>query len=371
MRKVVLTVVAIGVAIGLGYAMSTTQSPGVESIAPAFRATWAGTMLLAPFQVFGRTLGAETIYPELIGWGAAAAVLDVAFVVLILRLDANFLEASVAASEKLYQRLQCVRQGSIWAATANRGAVARRVPKPPWLGGAGPIAWRQAAPRGGVRGILLTLAIVAVSAGMPMIVNRHAPGDRNFAGVPLISVLGVLSIFLVPQMIRFDFRGEMDRIETLKALPIAPHAIVIGEMLTPIVLATIAELLIVAVIALVVRIATPWIGLVALFVLPLNLLVFGLENLVFLLFPYRMPAGGGLDVQIMGRQMLIMFLKVCGLALLAGLAAGIGGIGYFVADSRRAFVVGAWIAATFLGLACVPVVGWAYRRFDPSTDTPP
>ena len=62
---------------------------------------------------------------------------------LVLKLDADYLEAAAAVSQKVYEQLQRIRQGGGLSMPATRGAARLRLPGLPWLGGAGPIAWRQ------------------------------------------------------------------------------------------------------------------------------------------------------------------------------------------------------------------------------------
>jgi hypothetical protein len=102
------------------------------------------------------------------------------------------------------------------------------------------------------------------------------------------------------------------------------------------------------------------------------MVVFGLENLVFLLCPHRILAGSNMGPLALGRHMLLMFLKVMLLLIVAAMAAGVGGVAYRLCDSSRiAFWIGTWLAAVLLAIGLVPAVSWAYRRYDPSTDTPP
>ena len=61
-------------------------------------------MLLAPFEVFSNAMLAERWFPELVGWALAAAAMDLALLVLVLRLDADYLEWSTAISQRAYEQ---------------------------------------------------------------------------------------------------------------------------------------------------------------------------------------------------------------------------------------------------------------------------
>jgi hypothetical protein len=102
-----------------------------------------------------------------------------------------------------------------------------------------------------------------------------------------------------------------------------------------------------------------------------NVLVFGTENLVFLLFPTRMTSIGTGDMQAVGRQMLLMLLKLVVLLIGIGLAAAFGGLAWLtIGRSMTALLAGAAAALFLLGAALIPCVGFAFRRFDPSRDMP-
>ena len=81
--------------------------------------------------------------PTSSGWGAAALAIDLGLLVLILKLDADYLEAAAAISQKIYERIRRAKQGGGVAMPAAPRPARFRLPQPPWLGGAGPVAWRQ------------------------------------------------------------------------------------------------------------------------------------------------------------------------------------------------------------------------------------
>lgn len=365
-RKVALLATAVALGVGLSVALSRSEA-GVVAVISRFRESWAGSAVLAPFEVFGKVAAARTWLPELLGWSAVGLLMNLGLAALVLRSDAHFLEAAANASQKLYERMQQVRRGTPWFATA-RGALRGRIPPLPWMGGAGPIAWRQllTALRG-VHGALVLLAIMALAVGAPLIFSQRA----SIASGPILVGIGAMSVLWLPMLIQFDFRADVDRIETLKTLPIRPSAVVIGQLLTPVLITTLLEILLFGLFGVLEPGLARWLGLAAAFAVPVNVLVYALENLLFLLFPYRLPVGGALDVQASLRQVLSMFLKLAALVIAAGVAAGAGAAASALAgSSQAAFWSGAWAAVTAMAAALVPVLSAAYRRFDPSADTP-
>lgn len=246
-----------------------------------------------------------------------------------------------------------------------------RIPRLPWLEGAGPIAWRQlvTALRSS-RGLAIMLTIVGLATLAPTLVASRA-GAGEVAGIVFAMPLVMLSTFFLPQMLQFDFRGDIDRLDVLKSLPISVTSIVVGQLIAPVLMACLIQLTMLASVALMV---TGWntTMLSAVLLLPMaNVLIFGIENLVFLLFPTRMTAIGTGDMQAVGRQMLLMFVKFGVLLVGIGLAASLGGLVWLMTGrSTMALLIGAAVALLLLGTALIPCLGFAFRRFDPSRDTP-
>ncbi len=368
-RRLILIGVCALAALGLVLALRHGGAGGAATVVSRFRHSGIGVCLLAPFDVYGRIIGARSWFPELIGWGAAGLIINGAFAVVILRLDADYLEASVFASQRLHERLQRVRGGTPWHAARPPGSV-RRIARPRWWGGAGPIAWRQLVTAArSVRGLLIMFLLIGVAVSLPLMFQTEI---ADVAVWPAIIGMGVVSLFYFPQMVRFDFRGDVDRMESLKALPVAPAAIVLGELLVPVLMTTFLQLVVIVTLTVLQPGLMKILGIAAAFLVPANILVFGLENLVFLLYPYRLATAGGLDLQVFGRQMVIMFGKFVMLILTGGLAAGIGAVAFLLSGkAMAAFVVGTWLSVFIMAAGMVPLITLAYRQFDPSSDTPP
>ena len=100
-------------------------------------------MILAPFEVFSHAILAVDVFPDLVGWGVAAAAIDLGLLILVVKLDADYVEGAAAISQKLYERMQRARKGGGVALPTSKVEARLRIPRLPWLGGAGPLAWRQ------------------------------------------------------------------------------------------------------------------------------------------------------------------------------------------------------------------------------------
>ncbi len=142
-RRLVLLGVGALVSAGLAQMLWQTPMESIPELAWSFRSTWTGRVLLAPFEVFSHAILADAFFPDLVCWGAAAAAIDLGLLVLVLKLDADYLEGAAAVSQKLYERIRRARQGGGIALPTSKSAARLRIPRLPWLGGAGPLAWRQ------------------------------------------------------------------------------------------------------------------------------------------------------------------------------------------------------------------------------------
>ncbi len=366
-RRIALLLVAGLAGIGLAEAARSWTGQGVVDFAVGFRHSWAGIVLLAPVEVFGRTILAGTLLPELVGWGALALLIDLALLTLVLRLDVNYQDAAITASQKLYRRLKQARRGSLGWAAKGTGWV--RLPPLPGLGGAGPIIRKQLIHAARTAPGLLFFLIVMSLPLIIMFVNSTQDARMVTAVLP-----GVLVFFtlIFSQAMTFDFRGDLDQMESLKALPLRESAVAAGQLVVPSLVLTLFHLVVLGLGALAIRQVPLVLAAMASFTLPLNFLIISLENLMFLIFPARlMPAMPG-DLQHVGRTIVLLAAKVLVLLALCGLAAGLGGIAYFVCGgSWIAALSVAWLVLATFGVILVPCVAAAYRRFDVSLDTPP
>ena len=191
------------------------------------------------------------------------------------------------------------------------------------LVGAGPVAWRQLMScAAGLSRNRVFSAGHAGGGGHSRVFRRRerTPGARGGGLRFRTDDFAVLHA----QLLQFDFRSDLDRIDVLKTLPASPAAIVLGELLAPVVFATLYELPFVIAIGLV---QPEWLLIIVsgvVLVPTINLFVFAFENLVFLWFPCRLANLGAGDFQAFGRQMLVMAVKFMLVGIGGGLAAAAG-----------------------------------------------
>ncbi len=385
-RRLVIGAVVLLAVLGFrtvmaGHSLSGPNAIDVPELLQQFGRTQTGEVLLAPFNVFGQAITAQRVFPDLASWASVAALIDVALLGLIIRLDSNYLEAAAGASQRRYARIQRVRSGGMM--TLGSAKTARRsLPRFPFFFGAGPIAWRQltSATRS-ARGLLVVIVVLAACLGPFFLAARqpHAAGGPTTRAVGSISIKALLSTLgwfsvLLASLLRFDFRADLDPMESLKTLPLRAWAIAAGQLVAPVVVLTVTHfILIVAV----------WnsfttshgdrvlLAAGAALSLPFNLLLFAAENLTFLLFPTRPAAVGPGDFQILGRQIFTLGLRTLIVVFGAGIAAGVAIIAYSLSgDSSLVLTSVAALVMIIEAAALTPAIGWAFSRFDPSMHMP-
>jgi hypothetical protein len=331
--------------------------------------------VLTPFRLYVNAFTATTYWPDLAQWAGPGLALDLVLLGIVFALDAHYLEASANAGERIYANLQRIRSGGLAGAFHGRSVLARfRLPDLPWWGGIGPIAWRQltAAPRSqAVTGYVLLLAVILV---IPFIGSQKVGSGDPMLAPLTVGFLAWISFLLSP-MITFDFRSDLDRMDVLKTLPIRSTSIAFGQLLAPVLIVSLVQWLILVILIFLGHRLDLLLGAMV-FALPTNFLLFGLDNLLFLLYPTPMVWGTAGNFQTMGRNMLLMMGKFLILGFIGGLTGLACGIVYLMLEfikgpSLLATLATAWLILSGFAIGVVPLVACAFRRFDVARDTPP
>jgi hypothetical protein len=334
--------------------------------------------LLIPMGWFIETFTAERLWPDFAVGAARCLAVDAGLLLLVLLLDAQYLEASAAASERAYARLQRIRSGGAMAAAAGTGRPRVRLPAPPTWGGVGPLAWRQLTTAArSLRPVVIFLVFFGLMVGGSRLALGNVAEGKPMAGWLIGSAVLGMTIAMLTPLLTFDFRGDIDRMDLLKALPLPPWRLALGQLVAPTLVLSGVQLAVLGFVQALWGGAELLLLGVAVFALPFNFLSFGLENLIFLWFPARLaPAAPG-DFQMMGRQTLMMLAKFAALGLVIVPAALAGTIAYVVAsmllqvNGVPAGLAVGWLVLTGLSSGVVPLVAMAFRRFDVARDIPP
>jgi hypothetical protein len=334
----------------------------------------AWKIVSGPLRPFFDAVTAECLWPDLAQAVALGALVNLFLIGVVFALDAQYLEAAASASARIYARMQRLRRGGIGSGEGlRRGGTARlNLPMLPWLGGIGPIAWRQltTAARGADR-LLLLIVILGVVMGAPMLAALR---DEKQNALPVLAGFAFWLTLFLTTLLPFDFRGDVDRLALLKTLPLPPWRLAVGQLLAPVLVMTTLQGIGLSVVALTSP-PSDWLLpaclVCAAYVPPINFLLFALDNLLFLLFPTRLMAATPGDFQALGRTVLFMAAKVIVLLFVCAVAGMAGGLGYMVfGQSLLLALLAAWPVVVVSAAALVPLVAWAFTIFDVGRDTP-
>jgi hypothetical protein len=325
-----------------------------------------GHALLLPFSFFGEAITARTT-GRLLQWALPAATMDIVLLCLLLLMDANYLETASAASGRRYAQLQRIRGGS-FLSIGVKGDARWHVPMPAYLGGIGPIVWRQITSAfRSAKGLMFLMLILAIGSGSV----GYTAGKST---TQFFSVFGGVALWitlLVATMLKFDFRGDLDLMDVLKSLPLPAWAIATGQLFAPTLLLALTHFILLAVAGWLVPSQRNAFIYLAVLVLPFDALLFAVENLLFLRFPTRPAAASPGDFQILGRQTFVLATKM--MVLVVGVLPPliIAGLVWMATDkSRLAFTLVAAAMMSCEVLVLIPLIGRAFVRFDPSIHTP-
>lgn len=365
-RKLVLTglvLVVVGALTSLGRQLLTATP--AEIVDRALRSAWV-TAVTTPFRPFVMAYASEKLWPDLVGWSSLAAAVDIALLAVVLGLNARFVEASAAASARIYDRIRKARRGEAWVGGELKSRA--KIPMLPRWGGIGPNLWRQAttAVRSPSR-VATMLLLLVLPVALTLLVGRGDVSGRSTLTAVLPVFLGIT--FIASSAVGFDFRPDLGRMEDLKTLPIRPTRLVIGQLITPVLILSIGQWLTLGVIVLLAHPEPELMIAGAALVVPANFLFVAIENLYFLWFPYRAVGINSFDFQAMGRQLLLMGAKVATVGLVAGVAGGLGALVYYVTSPAWIpALITTWLAAGICGLGLVPLVALAFEGFDVASD---
>ena len=335
-----------------------------EVVLDWIRNTRAAQVVLAPFSVFARVAASRRLLGDLPIHAAIAAMIDAVLLVVVLWLDSDYMEASAASSEKVHARRMRARRGQGFvSATVATGI---HVPSVGFLFGVGPLAWRQIT--GAARTARTTLILFFVATLLAAaFVKQFLHVDPL---VPTLCIAGWLILFTT-NLLRFDFRGDLEQMDVLKSLPVRPWAVVFGEVAAPTLILSAMHIFLLIGLSVTAPIDRTIALAAALLVVPVNLIFALFENYIFLLFPVREMTVSPGDLQGTGRRMVVLVTKMVGISIV-GAIAGLAAAGAYAAGGHSMMIACLVAALVVCGFAIgiVPLLSHAFVRFDPSVDTP-
>jgi hypothetical protein len=325
-----------------------------------------GAVLCAPFGVLADVILANRLD------GSLAVRLLASLTTMALLVRALEITDRVTHAVRNHRERQAWRSGlHVARRQARRTDTTRRL-RAPRGGVIGALVWRQF---GGLRHYLGT---VLFSLAVPMLFAlgpAFGPQQGWQLVQTLVLLLGFWSFFLLPSALKFDFRRDLNRMNVLKALPARPWQIVIAQLVVPVTATSVFQLATLLA-AMIINPFPPGLLVVAMAVLlPFNLFIYALENIVFLLYPYRLSEE---SIRVFLRTILAFTAKgiVLGAVAGAGLSLLLASVlvcrTVSVPNSESVSLIVFATASLFLGLAAsygvVVLLARIFDRLDPSSD---
>ncbi|MCO6044671.1 hypothetical protein NG895_12205 [Aeoliella sp. ICT_H6.2] len=244
---------------------------------------------------------------------------------------------------------------------------------PPRLTGIGPLVWRQTLGASRYAGGLCTaMAVPAALAMVPL----FAPVTSEAAFLSVVGGLAFYTFLLLPTALKFDFRRDLDRIAMIKALPVSSLGTAIGQVATPVMMATLFQVLVIAIACFVRPVPTVVLAGSVCMLFLMNLFIFALENLIFMWYPYRLQQEG---LEIFLRTTLVFTAKgllfAAALAVVVALTIPARFVADFASDSLGiavsgyvVYFVGIQLLMLTAGGSLLCLLARAFASFDPSQD---
>ena len=347
---------------------------GYEAIALSNSTVWQ--ILMSPFTVFTNVIMAETP-GQWAKWMLPSLLLNYVSLQCLMRVEVFLDRRSIAREREAFaDREQSLRYLDSRKQKLGNHKLGVRVT---WINGVGPIVWRQVKAlsrlKGGLGWLLIPLGLAFAAGG-------YIAFDPNEGALQAIAVIVVLTSVFLPGLLPFDFRGDLKGLPALKMMPIEPRSVVLGQLVVPVALLFAFQVLALSSLLLHDRSLVGGVLLTMCFLLPTNTAIIALENLIFLLYPYRVAE---FDAQATVRRIVMLMAKFCVvfLAAIISCLAGLGIIALKMAlrgspELSRMFSQIAWpliavsqlIALSVVAALVVSATCWAYRRFDLSEDLP-
>lgn len=387
----VLAVVAlvIGLAPALQRLGDVGLSAGLEEIGHAV-ASPPVAIVLAPF----RLLVAPILAESTAAWfGAFAIVLAIIalHVAWVLSMRVEFADVAVAASAKRAARMTAMKAARGGDPVAPKAGKASRhwLPLAPLGPPAIAIAWKNtiALIRGsGVR----TIALVVLIGFMVVMSRSIGSGSRTESGtaaaLPYLLIVS-MTLLMGPRLLRNDLRQDLLRLATLKTYPLKGSAMVAAETLSPTVILTAFQLLMLVIGSATIPGAMHAVGgkgvaLVLIVVVPFALLALNgvnvvIQNGIVLMFPswVRLGSDSG-GIEAMGQNLLVTFGSMFALmlALLLPVGACVALVVFVQFTAGDAALAGAMAAGGVVAVlllcgemvAMVKIFGRTFEWIDPT-----
>jgi ABC-2 type transport system permease protein len=344
--------------------------------------------LLYPFRLVVRPYFAADAQSFLLALWPALAIMAVHYI-LVIRADVAFEEASIEFSRKVATRIENIRQrqgGGMLAPSK-----VRRSPFKLWPTGPAPVAflWKNLILAGNFFSFrtLWMLGWAVFAAFMIVGPTQHHSTGQSIFGLLCLGLAGI-SLFMGPLLLRADFRSDLPNAELLMLYPLPGWQVVLGEVLAPVAILTVAQWVLIALAAIFIHLddGDPAQSLhkavtaiaAAILCPTINLVLLLIPNAVALVLPswVRFDKNAPRGIENFGQRIILMMGVVVVVAVVllpAGLAmTGVVLLGSWLVGPIAGLLLGAVAGAAVVvteAAVAIHLLGFAFENFDVSAET--
>ena len=318
-------------------------------------------MAIAPFKIFSNLILSSTV-AEIMLWGGLCVAANGLVLFLIMKTDENFLEKELQYSRLRAENLK--KTASIEGAMVVSGNIGT-LPMLPFMGGAGPITWRQLQTFYRMKLSLIFQAVIyfAIIAFMICLdVDKNVARYRFSVVITMLSMVTFSAALSMPM----GFHTDTMNMEIFKSLPFSRTRIAVGQLLGPVLVLALLQYAVIAVFMFAsLEYLAYWFA-AAMFAPLVSTVLLSVINSLSLVYPKRPDDGVVKQLENVGHILVFVCLMFfIGIAIV-GLLAAVGGLAYFVTHNAFVTLASCWLVMLLASATGVWLTGWAFERFDVS-----
>jgi hypothetical protein len=218
--------------------------------------------------------------------------------------------------------------------------------------------------------IFVLFVMARGSTGILFLPTLDGHREINTSGAWICGTFVIVLSMLIASGLSFDFRGDMGQIDVLKGLPIEPAVLTAGQLLVPVVIASVMQWLALAVMAIALRSVPDGLWVAAAFVPPASVVLMAIENLPALWFPLRQTPGSKPEpFELLGRVLIHPLVRMAGYCAAIVATVVVSAVAYFLFGQRVSVALAtAWLTLAAGGSGVVMLLAHAFDQFDVARD---
>ncbi len=335
-----------------------------NTLLPAFDAfikTPSYQVAITPMRMFSNLILSKSIV-EAFAWASLCLVANGTMVVLILKTDEDFLERELHNSR---MRAEASKKASTLEGAFVRNKSSKSLPMLPFMGGVGPITWRQLQTFFRMKQHLITQSIVyfAIIATMFLLYPGEDVAQFRFSVViTMLVTLTVTASIAMPM----GFHTDSKNLEIFKSLPFSRNRIAFGQILGPVLAVTTLQYATIAIFMFsALELLGYWLA-AALFAPLVCAVLLSVINTLALFYPKQPDDGIVQQMENIGHVLVfVVLLMLVGFVILGSLGA-VGGLTFYLSRNIVMTLAACWFVMLLSSIVGIWMTGWAFERFDVS-----